>query len=130
MDTGLDTLDQVRLKKAITATLTEKGFTTNDTPDFKINFYADFTKETNHNNLGISIGALGSHVGGNIASGIPIKSSRDIIGVTIELVDAKTNTLFWQGASESKLRKNITPEERSKLFKIIAQKTLEKYPPK
>src|SRR5699024_39188 len=127
---GLDTLDQKRLQRALVKNLEEKGFSRSKHPDFLINYYADFTKETNHNSLGISIGAIGSPVGGNIASGIPITNNRKIMNVTIELTDAQESTLYWQGVAEVRLKHNRTPEDRTRLFTPIAEKTLREYPPK
>lgn len=131
MESGLDTLDQVRLQKALQTTLEEKEFSSHtDHPDFKINFYADFTEETNRNDLGISIGTFGSHVGGNIASGIPIFSKRKFMQITVEFADGEKNTLYWQGVAEVRLKNNPSAKERTQIFTTIAQKILNQYPPK
>ncbi len=129
MDTGLDTLDQARLQNALRSTLEEKGFSYSQKADFIVNFYTEVSKENASNRLGISIGTMGAHVGGNIASGIPISSSKRILHTTIEMVNATSNTLYWQGVAETRLKKNTSPEERSQLFKKIAKEVLRDYPP-
>lgn len=128
MNTGLDTLDQVRLQNALRSTLEEKGYSYSQETDFIINFYTEVSKENASNRLGISIGTMGAHVGGNIASGIPISSNRRILHTTVEMVNAASNTLYWQGVAETRLKKNPTPEERTQLFKKIAKEVLRDYP--
>lgn len=130
LETNLDQLDEKRVVEALKGELKQKEFYLDSLqPDFRINVYSDQYKKNKQHNIGINIGTYGRHVGGSIGSGIPIRSSEQIISLTIEFADGKTNELFWQGVTESPISPNIRPEERSDLFKKMIKKVLKKYPP-
>lgn len=129
METGLDTLDQKRFTAALTDALKEKGLKNKATPDFKINYYSDFFKNEDQHNINIGMGTIGSHVGGNISSGIPLRFKEYIISLTIEFVDAETDELYWQAIGEGKFNPNMPPEKRTEFFKKLAKKAVKDYPP-
>lgn len=129
MDTGMSELDEKRVSRAIHDYLEEKGFKTEEDSKFKINFYAETHERSQRHNMHIGIGAIGTHVGGNIGSGIPIDSHQKILSLTVEFVDAETNQLFWQGVSEGKIVPSRTPEERSQFIEKMVNKLLKGYPP-
>src|SRR5699024_6956053 len=127
MDTGLSELDEKRFLATLNKVLKTRGYKTSVQPDFKVNFYSSIYEKEHHNNLNIGIGTIGGHVGGNIAGGIPIKSSTKMLSITVEFVDAQTNTLFWQGVVEGKLNTIRTPADRRKLFEKMTRKLLKDY---
>lgn len=129
MKSGLRPLDEERLEKALQNQLKENGFTSTQTPDFKVNFYADFYSERSNNTIGIGIGGGGGHVGGGVSGGIPIGGVKTFMSLTIEFVKANNNELFWQAVVESRFEKDAKPEERTEYFMEIVQKALEAYPP-
>lgn len=130
METGLNELNERRFSKAVNAVLQEKGFAQNDHPDFTINYYSEIYRKTNRNNLSIGIGTVGSHVGGNVSSGIPIETNNRMLSLTLEIVDSKKNILVWQGEADAKIKSNLNPKEQETFFKKIAEKILKEFPPK
>lgn len=131
METGMDDLDEKRLKKSLKEVLTEEGFEqTGTNPSFMINFYSESYEKKRQHNIGVRIGTFGRNVGGSIGSGIPIKSSENMMVITVEFAKPRNNELYWQGVAEGKLSPKSTPEERSTYFKKAVQKLLKSYPPK
>jgi len=129
-DNGFNDLDIKRVKKALDHHLKEKNITKKTIPDFSINFYAEIYTVESQNNIGVGIGGGNGAMGGGVSSGIPINTSRDMIAVTIEFVDALTKELFWQSVVEIKIRDTSNPKERQGFINDIVEKALEKYPPK
>lgn len=130
METGLDSLDHKRFSEALKNQLETQDMHFSSDPEFEVNFYAETHREENRHRIGISIGTYGNHVGGNIGSGIPIGSRKDVLSVTVEFIDAQTHNLFWQTVVEARLKQKMTPEQRRDFFYKIAQKALADYPPK
>ncbi len=130
MNTGLDSLNQARFTQALTTTLAQKGIEVSTTPDFKINFYSKLEEVTRQQNIGIGIGSYGAHVAGNVTTGIPIRSTKKVLRITIEFADAKTNTLLWESVVEGKYKSGRTPEQRITFYQKMAEKALAEYPPK
>lgn len=130
IDSGLDSLDQKRFMTALKGVMKENNFRfTPEDPDFKINFYSAAYKEDNAQNIGISIGTIGSRVGGNVASGIPIGGQRRFLSITVEFVNAESDILFWQGVAEGKFQRGLPPKKRRVFFQKTLQKLLQNYPP-
>lgn len=131
METGLDDLEEKRIKSAIKENLaTDSIFLNDKSPDFMINFYAEIFQQNHRHNLGISIGTYGSSVSGNIGSGIPINSTENILSITVEFAHPDNNELFWQGISEAKINLNSTPEEKRKQLDKMLKKLFKDFPPK
>lgn len=127
-NTGLNELDEKRVIEAIDSLMPQKGFPQKTIPDFNVNFYAEFYTVNNQNSIGVGFGG-GGRVGGGVSGGIPINSSKDMIALTIEFVDALNKELFWQAIVETKVKGKQTPAERQAFFNTVVQKALEKYPP-
>lgn len=131
MKTGLDELDEKRFNSSLIEVLEEKDFIQKENkPSFLINFYSETYLKKRQHNIGVSIGTYGRNVGGSLGSGIPIKTSENILSITVEFVHPDTNELFWQGIAEGKLNPKNTPQERTAYFKKMIQKLLKDYPPK
>ncbi|HLS29812.1 MAG TPA: DUF4136 domain-containing protein [Flavobacteriaceae bacterium] len=130
METGLDDLDEKRLKTSLREVLAEEGFEQQEDPDFMINFYSESYQKKRQHNIGVRVGTFGRNVGGSLGSGIPINSSENIINITVEFAETANNELFWQGVAEGKLSPKSAPEERRAYFKKAIQKLLKSYPPK
>lgn len=128
-DTGLSELDQKRVMQAIDSLLPQKGFPQKTIPDFNVNFYAELYTVNNQNSIGVGLGGGGGRVGGGVSGGIPINTSKDMLALTVEFVDALNKELFWQAVVETRNNSNLTPSERQIFFNDIVNKALEKYPP-
>lgn len=130
MKTGLTDLDENRFKDAVVKALEEKGISEADNPQLRVNFYSKSFDKRKQHNIGVNIGTIGRHVRGNVGSGIPIRSTQHILSVTVELVDAQSDILIWQGVAEGDTKGNTSPEKRREFFEKMAKKLLKNYPPK
>lgn len=128
--TGLSLLDEKRVVEALDSLLPKQGYLQKSTPDFNVNFYAEIYTVNNQNSIGVGFGGGGGRVGGGVSGGIPINTSKDMIALTLEFIDAETKELFWQAVVETRLKANQNPIKRQEFFNEIIQKALEKYPPK
>ena len=118
-------LDKRRILRSIDAALTAKGFTKSETPDVIISF---FTKEKEQVNV------YQSSMWGWVWGWNPWmwrgfnSTNRYTEGVlTINIVDAKTKELIWQGVGEGELTKRS--EKKDENINNFVTKILEQYPP-
>ena len=122
-------LDKKRILRAIQSNLMAKGMNKNNNPDILVSI---FTKESQRvdiyqNNFG---GAWGwnPYWGGNFNNNRMITSNIEG-SLFIDLIDAKTNELLWQGVSHSGIYKGNDIEKREEKINLIVSKILEQYPP-
>ena len=122
-------LDKKRILRAIQSNLMAKGMNKNSNPDILVSI---FTKESQRvdiyqNNFG---GAWGwnPYWGGNFNNNRMITSNIEG-SLFIDLIDAKTNELLWQGVSHSGIYKGNDIEKREEKINLIVSKILEQYPP-
>ena len=122
-------LDKKRILRAIQSNLMAKGMNKNNNPDILVSI---FTKESQRvdiyqNNFG---GAWGwnPYWGGNFNNNRMITSNIEG-SLFIDLIDAKTNELLWQGVSHSGIYKGNDIEKREEKINLIVSKILEQYHP-
>src|SRR5690554_1170064 len=121
-------LDKKRILRAIESELVAKGMTKSETPDLMISI---FTKERErvdvyNNNFGYGWGwhpwYYGSYYGGSSVS-------RTTEGTLfIDLIDAKTNNLIWQGMGSADLITQNMEKKEARIREIV-KKILAEYPP-
>ena len=119
-------LDKKRILHSIDDALLTKGFTKNETPDLLVSI---FTKENqrvdvyNNNNFGWGFGwnNWGMGLGYSNVYSTPEGT------LYIDLIDAKTKELVWQGEGSGYLTKNT--EEKDARIKEFVDKILMQYPP-
>ena len=128
-ENGLNDLDNKRVLRVLDSVLPKKGLTQKTISDLNIIYYAEIYTVENQNNIGIGVGGGNRGFGGGVSSGIPIKTSKDMIAFTLEFVDGLNKELFWQAVVETRITSDNTPEGRQALFREIIIKALEKYPP-
>jgi hypothetical protein len=118
-------LDKRRILRSIDAALMAKGFTKSETPDVIVSF---FTKEKEQVNVYQS-SMWGWGWGWNPWMWGGFNSTyRYTEGVlTINIVDAKTKELIWQGVGEGELTKRS--EKKDENINNFVTKILEQYPP-
>lgn len=120
-------LDKKRILRSIDDTMTTKGFSKSETPDLLVSI---FTKENQrvdvYNNSGFG---WGMGWGYNPYMGMGFSSTYVTPEGTlyIDLIDAKTKDLVWQGEGSGYLTKNT--EEKDERIKEFVTKILEQYPP-
>jgi len=120
-------LDKKRILRAIDSELASKGMTKSQTPDLLVSI---FTKERERvdvysNNFGFGWGWnpwWGGGFGGNTVS----RSTEG--SLYIDLIDANTKELVWQGVgSGSLVTRNM--EKKEERIREIVREVLNKYPP-
>lgn len=127
---GLNEFDVKRVVSTLNTELHKKGLAQNDTPDFYINVIAKYSEAQNTNTIGIGIGSGNRNGGFGISGGIPIGSKKINEEFKIEFVNAKTDTIIWEGVLNSTVKEKRKPEEKEVHFKKIIKEILTKYPPK
>ena len=123
----LNELDLKRVVSSINLEMKKSGFTKVEKPDFYINVISKLSDIQNNNTLGIGVGSSGRNGGFGISGGIPIGNKKLNEVFTIEFVNAKTDTLIWEGVLVSKIKKNRKPEEKELHFKEIIKEILASY---
>ena len=120
-------LDKKRILYAIDAAMPTKGFSKSENPDILINI---FTKERErvdvYNNMGWGYG-FGWGWGPNWGMGFSRTTTTPEGTLYIDIVDAKTKELVWQGIGTGYLTTNF--EKKDERIAEFVAKILEKYPP-
>jgi len=129
--TGIDKveisdLDKRRILRAIEDEMTAKGFTKSETPDLLVNFFTKSTEQLNVNQYGPSWG-WGWGFGPMAYWGGTSVYTNTEGRLFIDLVDAKTKQLVWQGEGAGILTKD--PERKDEVIKDFVNKILAQYPP-
>ncbi len=119
-------LDKKRILRAIDAQLTAKGMTKSETPDLLVSI---FTKE--HERINVYNSNYGYGWGWNPYwyGGYGQSVSRTTEGTLfIDLIDAKTDELVWQGMGTADIA-NLSVEKKEAKVALIVFEILAKYPP-
>ena len=143
--TGIDKaqvsdLDKKRILRAIEAEMTNRGFVKSENPDLLV---AIFTKEKEevdvfNNNLGWGWGGWGWGPGfgwgwgpgwGGAGWGGSQVSTRTEGSLYIDLVDAKTKELVWQGKGVGNLGNISNIEKKEARIREFVSEILMQYPP-
>lgn len=123
---AISDLDKRRILRSIDEAMATKGFTKSETPDLIVSFFTKEREEVNviNNNWGFGWGwGWNPWMWGGFNS-----TYRYTEGVlTINLVDAKTKELIWQGIGEGEL--TTRTEKKDENIKQFVNQILEHYPP-
>ena len=130
IDSGLNSLDEKRIKNSIDSVMAVKGITKDSTADVLINFYAEERLEDARNVIGIGVGSGGGNVGVGVSGGIPIGGKEWVQLLTLDFVDAEEDQLIWQGVLEGRYKERATPLQKTKYYRKQIEKILRRYPPK
>lgn len=121
-------LDKKRILRAIDAELSAKGMVKNEKPDLLVSI---FTKERErvdvyNNNFGWGWGWNPWWYGGGFGNTV----SRTTEGTLyIDLIDAKTNELVWQGMGTARLITSSDIDKKEARIREIVKEILAGYPP-
>ena len=126
---GLNELDVKRFTRSIESVLDSLQIRKSDDPSFFINVISE-KSDVVGDDVGVGIGGGGGNIGIGISTGITLGGKKINERITLEFVDAASNTLFWQGILDVKLREKIKPEDRVILVNKMVKKILNNYPPK
>lgn len=120
-------LDKKRILRAIEAEMQAKGFTKSDNPDLLVSIFTKTRDNVNiyQNNFGYGYGW-----GWNPwfwGTGFNTVNTTTEGTLYIDLIDASTMELVWQGMGTAALTQDV--ERKQERINEIVQKIMEKYPP-
>ena len=114
-------LDKKRILYALDAAMPTKGFSKSENPDVLINI---FTKERERVNV---YNNMGWGMGWGMGMGFTQTTTTPEGTLYIDIVDARTKELVWQGIGTGYLTTNF--EKKDERIAEFVSKILEKYPP-
>ncbi len=126
----INDLDKKRILRAIQTNLIAKGMNKNESPSILVSI---FTKESQRvdmyqNNFGGGWG-WNPYCGGNFHNTNRISTVTEG-SLFIDLIDAKTNELVWQGVGRTSLYTSNDIEKREERIRLVVSEILAQYPPK
>jgi len=120
-------LDKKRILYALDAAMPAKGFSKSENPDVLINIFTKERERVNvYNNMGWGPG-WGWGMGWGMGMGFTQTTTTPEGTLYIDIVDAKTKELVWQGIGTGYLTTNF--EKKDARIAEFVSKILEKYPP-
>lgn len=122
-------LDKKRILYAIDAVMPTKGFSKSENPDVLINIFTKERERVNvYNNMGWGYGfGWGWGPGWGMGMGFTQTTTTPEGTLYIDIVDAKTKELVWQGIGTGYLTTNF--EKKDERIAEFVAKILEQYPP-
>lgn len=127
---GLNELDEARIKMVTDSLLQLKGFEKSATPQLYVNFYANEQVAVNNSSIGIGIGGGGGNVAGGVSGGIPIGGRKIEQRLTFDFIDVAEDDLVFQAIAEDRYKEKATPQKKRLYYTKVISRVLEKYPPK
>lgn len=117
-------LDKKRILRAIDLELKAKGFTKSGNPDFLISFFTESREEINvyQNNYGYTWGWSPYYYGNQNRV-----TSNTEGTLYIDVIDAKTKQLIWQGMGQGYLETDV--DKKSARISEIVHEIIAQYPP-
>jgi hypothetical protein len=112
-----------RLRPMVNKSLQDRGYQLSDNPDFKVALHVRSREAINVVNWGYDYGWRGSYGYGFDAYQYEEGS------LLVDIVDAKTNELVWQGLASAEL-KHTDPELRDRTARRAINKLFKHFPPK
>lgn len=129
IDSGLNELDEKRIKIAVDSLMKGKGFRKDEEPQFLINFYATERITSSRSTLGIGLGGGSRTVGVGVSGGIPIGGNEIEQRLTLDLIDVKYDRLIWQGVLDGRFKEKSSPDQKEIYYFSAMRKILNKFPP-
>lgn len=119
-------LDKKRILRAIDSELSARGFQKSENPDLLINIFTKEQKQVDvyNNNMGYGWGWSPWYWGG----GYSTVSTSTQGSLYIDLIDANTNQLIWQGKGSGNLEVDNVEKKEARIREFVAE-ILNAYPP-
>lgn len=118
-------LDKKRILKAIQNQMQEKGFSISENPDVLVNIFTKERENVDVDNFGVGYGFGFGPFGFSTTRS---RVSRTTEGsLYIDIIDARTNEMIWQGVGSGVLTQNM--EEKEERINEFVAKILQKFPP-
>ncbi len=126
---GVNTLDEGRLRDAITRELQKKGYeaAAESEADFHITFQTRLEEDVPSNfSFGFGLGTYSSGVGTSVGTAHNVTNDKENIG--INMVDPKSQKTFWRASISKKRRDFKTPQQRSDYLNMAVASMLKDFP--
>ena len=126
---GYDTLNDERIRDAITREIERKGYTAapEDAADFHITFQTRIEEDVPSNvSFGFGFGTYSSGIGTSV--GTSHNPTNDEESLLIHMVDPKTQKTFWRTSLSQDIQEFKTPQERSAYFDKTVASMLKDFP--
>jgi|TARA_R110000851_G_scaffold207537_3_gene359864 hypothetical protein len=130
IDSGLNQLDDNRIKQITDSLLQQRGFVKSETPQIYVNFYTRESVSSSRNTIGIGIGSGGGNMGVGVSGGIPIGGNVINQQLTMDFIDVEKDDLVWQAVADGEMKERATPKQKEAYYVSVIQKILKNYPPK
>ncbi|SRR5690554_4848791 len=131
MRSGLNELNDSRMRRAVDNVMREKGFLKSNNPDVYINYYTEQTSKPSYSSFGVGIGQrIGRGVGIGVNTRIPIGGNTKIQHITFDVIDKDQDKLIWQGAMKAEVKEGGSVSSRDAQYKKNVSKLLRNFPPK
>lgn len=129
--TDIDSLDVVRVQKAVNAEMQAKGLKmTSDNPDFLIAEHLGKEDKVSVRDWGYDYGPYAGYWGGYRGSMGGVSTFQYQEGsLILDFVDPQTKQLIWRGSAKAEVDDMRTPEKRETLINEAVQKILKNFPP-
>lgn len=130
LKSGLNELNDSRMRRAVDKTLREKGFVKSNTPDILINYYTAHTTKPSYSSLDLGIGQrIGRNVGIGLNTRIPISSNQTIQQITFDIIDNDLDKLIWQAEMNADIKEGGSVASRDAQYLRNVSKLLRNFPP-
>jgi hypothetical protein len=127
-------LRDTRIRAAVAGELNQKGFTqaTDRAPTFLVRYHYTLRQKIESDGaaggIGFGIGSYGRSGGIAIGTGNNVREY-DEGSLTIDFVDATSQTLIWRGTGIQRHREYDDPEKASRDINTLVEKILAQFPP-
>ena len=127
----IDSLDVIRVQKAVNAEMQAKGLRlTSDNPDFLIAEHLGKKDKVSVRNWGYDYGPYAGYWGGAWGPSGGVSTYQFEEGsLILDFVDAQTKKMIWRGSAKAEVNDARTPEKRDELITEAVQKILKSFPP-
>ena len=122
-------LDKRRILHAIDQGLQEKGLSKSKNPDLLVSIFTKENKEVTVGNNGGMMMGWGWSPWWTFGQMGNIVTTTTEGSLYIDLVDAKTNHLIWQGLGEARLNPTEDVAKKEERIRHIVQEILKQFPP-
>lgn len=130
MRSGLNELNDSRMRRAIDNELRGKGFVKSNNPDVLINYYTKQTKKPSYSSVGLGIGkSIGRRSGIGINTRVPIGGNKKMQHITFDIIDKSQDKLIWQGAMNADVKEGGSVANRDAQYMRNVSKLLRNFPP-
>ena len=121
-----------RIEQAVNGQMQAKGFArTAESPDFLISLEGvKKTVESGSTGVGASIAVpVGSHGAVHLGGGKSKPRVKQEGTLTLNVADARTKALIWQGSASATMQEKTTPEEQQTMINQVIAELLKNFPP-